>query len=116
MVLDVLYGGSFAVQDQFSKGVLLAASMANQLSAEIRLEEGFAGAFTHALTQHLWQQSGTESFAEAMAAVTPATQALAEQNRIVQTPIIATASADYAQQPVYFMAPPLPARSRPSAR
>ncbi|MFH7245094.1 MAG: caspase domain-containing protein [Spirulina sp.] len=116
VVLDVLYGGSFAAQGEFSKGVLLAASLANQFSAEIPLEEGFAGAFTHTLTQHLWQQSGTESFAEVMASVIPATEALARQNRIVQTPIMVTARADDAQQPIYFMAPLVPTGTRPTTR
>jgi hypothetical protein len=120
VVLDVLYGGSFAAQGQFFKGVLLAASLENQLAAEIRLEDRFAGVFTHTLTQHLWQQSETESFAEAMAAVTPATQALAERNEIVQTPIMATARAEDAQQPIYFTDPLVPTETRqtptPSAR
>ncbi|MGG6242685.1 caspase family protein [Nodosilinea sp. AN01ver1] len=123
MVLDVLYGGSFASngsgfaqERSFFKGVLLAASTVDQLSAEVRLEERYAGAFTHTLTQHLWQQSGTESFAEAMAAVIPATEALARENRIVQTPVLVTARADDAQQPIYFTAPLVPTETSPTTR
>ena len=115
VVLDVVYGGSFATASGFAKGILLAASMADQLAAEFVLEGIPVGVFSYALTRYLWQQPGEQPFELAMEAIASEVQALSDETRIVQTPVMfSEPNRDYGQQPVYFTVPQTPPASPPS--
>lgn len=48
-----------------AKGVVIASAKRNQLAADVPFNGFHAGAFTYALTQHLWQQTENESIKKA---------------------------------------------------
>lgn len=80
-----------------AKGVVLAATDPNQLAADARFNGFYAGAFTHSLTQHLWQQTSTPE-----TAISYLKQEIPEKYN--QTPIFeAKAGSGYEKQPIYFI-------------
>ncbi|MEL6385646.1 MAG: caspase family protein [Cyanobacteria bacterium J06626_18] len=106
ILLDVVGGGSFATETGFVKGVLLAASTAEQLATETVFDGVHAGLFTHTLTRYLWQQSDEQSFAAVMDAIAPEVQALSEESGVMQTPMLfSEPNRDHSQQPIYFTVP-----------
>lgn len=83
-----------------AKGVVLAATDPNQLAADARFNGFYAGAFTHSLTQHLWQQTSTPE-----TAISYVKQQIFE--KYDQTPIFeAKAGSGYEKQPIYFISNP----------
>ncbi|MEO0826978.1 MAG: caspase family protein [Cyanobacteria bacterium J06642_9] len=115
VVLDVMGGGSFATETGFAKGVLLAASAAEQLADESVFDGVHAGVFTYVLTRYLWQQSGDQSFEVAIEAIASEVQALSDESQIVQTPMLfSEPNRDHGQQPTYFTVPQTPPASPPS--
>ena len=105
VVIDASAATRFARSEGFVKGVLLAGTGPDQLAADISIEPGdHAGAFTYALTQHLWQQAEDETLAESMGVIRENTQALSERMNLLQTPTFITEpDQEYGQEPIYFL-------------
>ncbi|MFE1744528.1 caspase family protein [Coleofasciculus sp. H7-2] len=49
-----------------AKGVVIASAKRDQFAADTPFSDFYAGAFTYLMTQYLWQQTGSESFASAL--------------------------------------------------
>jgi len=56
-----------------AKGVVIASAKRNQLAADVPFNGFHAGAFTYALTQHLWQQTENESIKKAFPFISSST-------------------------------------------
>lgn len=84
-----------------AKGVVIASTKRNQLAADAPFNDFFAGAFTYLMTQYLWQQTGNESFASAIANIARSTTRLSFTS---QEPLMESKpGSNYPRSPVYFI-------------
>ena len=84
-----------------AKGVVIAATKRDQLAADAPFNDFYAGAFTYLMTQYLWQQPSSESFARVMPNVARSTTRLSFTK---QEPLIEfKPSSDHTKSPVYFI-------------
>ncbi len=89
-----------------AKGAVIASTKPDQLAADAPFADFFAGAFTYLMTQYLWQQAGSESFARALPNVARSTTRLSFTK---QEPLIEfKPSSDHSKKPVYFIAEQTP--------
>jgi len=84
-----------------AKGVVIASTKRDQLAADAPFNDFFAGAFTYLMTQYLWQQTGNESFASAIANIARSTTRLSFTS---QEPLMESKpGSNYPRSSVYFI-------------
>lgn len=86
-------------RQQVAKGVVVASARRDQLAADLPFEGFHAGAFTYALTQYLWQMTGTDQLDSVLTNVTRNT------TRIAQTQIPEYEAKSTPKDPIYFLPP-----------
>jgi hypothetical protein len=84
-----------------AKGVVIAATRPDQLAADATFDGFSAGAFTYLMTQYLWQQPGSASFARVMPDIARSTTRISSTE---QEPLIEVEPGkNYDKSPVYFI-------------
>lgn len=84
-----------------ANGVAIASTKRNQLAADAPFSDFFAGAFTYLMTQYLWQQTGSESFNNAIPNIARSTTRLSFSR---QEPIFEVEpGSNLSNQPLYFI-------------
>ncbi|MFB2969172.1 caspase family protein [Aerosakkonema sp. BLCC-F183] len=84
-----------------AKGVAIASARRNELAADAPFSDFHAGAFTYVMTQYLWQQTGSETFAKVIPNVARTTTQLSSQEQKPEYEI--KPGSDNDRQPVYFI-------------
>lgn len=87
-----------------AKGVVVASAAPDQLAADAPFDGFFAGAFTYALTQYLWQVTGREAVSSVMGNVARATTRISSSRQIPEF----EAKPGKAAEPAYFLPQSLP--------
>lgn len=84
-----------------AKGVVIASTKRDQEAADTPFNGFSAGAFTYLMTQYLWQQTSSESFARAIPNIARSTTRLSftEQEPLVEY----KPGSDHAKSSVYFI-------------
>ena len=84
-----------------AKGVVIASTKRDQEAADTPFNGFYAGAFTYLMTQYLWQQTSSESFASAIPNVARSTTRLSftEQEPLIEY----QPGSDHAKSSVYFI-------------
>jgi len=89
-----------------AKGVVIASTKRDQLAADAPFNDFFAGAFTYLMTQYLWQQPSSQSFASTIPNIARSTTRLSFTS---QEPLAEyQPGSDYAKRPVYFISEQTP--------
>ncbi|MGB7442157.1 MAG: caspase family protein [Coleofasciculaceae cyanobacterium] len=84
-----------------AKGVVVASTRRDQLAADAPFNDFFAGAFTYLMTQYLWQQTGSQSFASVMPNVARSTTRLSFTGQVPKAE--EKPNSNYLKSPVYFI-------------
>ncbi|MBD2539851.1 caspase family protein [Coleofasciculus sp. FACHB-SPT36] len=83
-----------------AKGVVIASAKREQYAADAPFSDFYAGAFTYLMTQYLWQQTGSESFASALPNIGRNTTRMSSR----QNPEFeAKPGSNNLKQPMYFI-------------
>jgi hypothetical protein len=94
-------------QESIAKGVVIASAAPDQLAADTPFDGFYAGAFTYALTQYLWQATGDEAVRSVVANVSRSTTKISSIRQVPEFEV--EAGTDNHLQPPYFLdkqAPP----------
>jgi hypothetical protein len=83
-----------------AKGVVIASADRKQLAADQRFNGFAAGAFTYVMTQYLWQQTGDEPVASAIANIARTTNQISSTGQIPEYEAKQTSNP---QKPAYFL-------------
>jgi len=83
------------------KGVVIAAGGNNQFATELPFSNFHAGVFTYLMTQHLWQQTGNEPLASAIANITRSVVQVSTTDQIPE--LVVQPNSSNQEQPVYFL-------------
>lgn len=87
-------------REGIAKGVAIASTKREQYAADAPFEDFYAGAFTFAMTQYLWQQTGSTPFENTLGNVARTTTQLSFSN---QEPQFETKpGTDFDSAPIYF--------------
>ncbi len=84
-----------------ARGVTIAATKRDQLAADAPFDDFFAGAFSYFMTQYLWQQLGSQSFARVVPNVARDTTKMSFTGQEPQMEV--KPGSNYANSPVYFV-------------
>ncbi|HEY9836890.1 MAG TPA: caspase family protein [Vampirovibrionales bacterium] len=95
-------------QKGVAKGVVIASAAATQLAADTPFEGFFAGAFTYALTQYLWQQTGSHTVQTVLGNVARTTTRISSTQQIPEMEVKPGSGNE--SKPTYF----LPVQSNPA--
>ncbi len=95
-------------QKGVAKGVVIASAAATQLAADTPFEGFFAGAFTYALTQYLWQQTGSHVVQTVLGNVARTTTRISSTQQIPEMEVKPGSGNE--SKPTYF----LPVQSNPA--
>ncbi|MUG97664.1 DUF4384 domain-containing protein [Scytonema sp. UIC 10036] len=85
-----------------AKGVVLASAKRDQLAVDASFSGFFAGAFTYALTQSLWQKTANEPVKNVFSDVSRTTARLAYNNSAIQNPELEANLKEGFNPPLYF--------------
>jgi Caspase domain/Domain of unknown function (DUF4384) len=93
-------------REGIAKGVVIAATQRDQLAADAPFSDFFAGAFTYLMTQYLWQETGSQTFASAIPNIARSTTQLSfsRQEPLYEVP----AGSNTDRQPLYFISQQTP--------
>lgn len=83
-----------------AKGIVIAAADRKQLAADQRFNGFAAGAFTYVMTQYLWQQTGDEPVASAIANIARTTNQISSTGQI---PEYEAKQKSNEEEPAYFL-------------
>ena len=86
-------------QQSIPRGVVIAAAAQDQLAADTPFDGFYAGAFTYALTQYLWQATGNEGVGAVLANVSRSTTKISSTRQVPEF----EAKAGNERQPMYFL-------------
>jgi len=86
-------------QQGIPKGVVIAAAAQDQLAADTPFDGFYAGAFTYALTQYLWQATADEGVSNIVANVSRSTTKISLTRQVPEF----EAKAGNEGQPMYFL-------------
>ena len=92
-------------QAGIAKGIAFGSAHRNQYSADTHFGDFYAGAFSYLLTRSLWQAARDASIGQLFFDLARATEELADQSQIVQTPVLEIAPTPLSatqEAPVYF--------------
>lgn len=93
-------------REGIAKGVVVAATQRDQLAADAPFSDFFAGAFTYLMTQYLWQETGSPTFASAIPNIARSTTQLSFSQ---QEPLYEVQpGSDLDRQPLYFISQQTP--------
>ena len=84
-----------------AKGVVIASAKRQQLAADAVFDNFKAGAFTYAMTQYLWQETGNEQLGSALARI--ARTATQKSSTSQEPEYEAKSGSNYSQRPIYFI-------------
>jgi Caspase domain/Domain of unknown function (DUF4384) len=88
-------------RDGIAKGVVIAATQRDQLAADAPFSDFFAGAFTYLMTQYLWQETGSQTFASAIPNIARSTTQLSFSQQEPLYEVQPGSNSD--RQPLYFI-------------
>ena len=86
-------------QEGIPRGVVIAAAAQEQLAADTPFDGFYAGAFTYALTQYLWQATADEGVGSILANVSRSTTKISSTRQVPEF----EAKAGNERQPMYFL-------------
>lgn len=87
-------------REGIARGVAIASAKRDQFAADVPFEDFHAGAFTYALTQYLWQQTGTTPFSNTLGNVARTTTELSFSDQEPQFEL--QPGTSYGDRPIYF--------------
>lgn len=83
-----------------ARGVAIAATQRDQYAADAPFEDFYAGAFTYAMTQYLWQQTGRTFVNSTVPNVARTTTQISFSGQEPQFEV--QPNSDYGSEPIYF--------------
>ncbi|NES24421.1 MAG: DUF4384 domain-containing protein [Symploca sp. SIO3E6] len=86
-------------QQGIPRGVVIASAAQKQLAADMPFDGFYAGAFTYALTQYLWQATADEGVSNIVANVSRSTTKMSSTRQVPEF----EAKAGNERQPMYFL-------------
>ncbi|NJN30163.1 MAG: DUF4384 domain-containing protein [Synechococcales cyanobacterium RM1_1_8] len=90
-------------KQEIAKGVVIASASREQLAADTPFDGFYAGAFTYALTQYLWQSEGDEKVEDIVNSVSRLTTRISSTRQVPEFEVKATTTRAIAQEQVYFL-------------
>ncbi|MGB3236904.1 MAG: caspase family protein [Geitlerinemataceae cyanobacterium] len=93
-------------REGIAKGVVIASTQRDQLAADAPFSDFFAGAFTYLMTQYLWQETGSQTFASAIPSIARSTtqQSFSQQEPLYEV----SPGSSNDGQPLYFISQQTP--------
>jgi Caspase domain/Domain of unknown function (DUF4384) len=88
-------------REGIAKGVVIAATQRDQLAADAPFSDFFAGVFTYLMTQYLWQETGSQTFATAIPNIARNTTQLSFSQQEPLYEVQPGSTSD--RQPLYFI-------------
>ncbi len=83
-------------------GVAIGSVQYDQLAADAKIDDFYAGALTYTLTRYLWQQPNNESIDTVFANIASRTQEIGKSAESTQQPLFDVSAASLRQQPIYL--------------
>lgn len=88
-------------QESIAKGVVIASAARDELAADTPFDGFYAGAFTYALTQYLWQATGNEGVSSVVANVSRSTTQISSTRQVPEFEV--KKGTDNDRKPTFFL-------------
>lgn len=96
-------------KEGIAKGVVIAGAKSNQMAVDACFDNFYAGAFTYALTQYLWQQSKNEPLDTVMVNVARSVKQIAYNQAVFQElQFEVKPNSDNNKRPIYLVGQQMP--------